>query len=201
MYAGQGTETPSCVGGANFLIPDLVQPGPIFCLTPGDRARLSDYPYRFARFMQLHDLNFENRRHMTIREKKIYVTEEDAAGLRRTIEARRDSMSADAANLEMLEEELDRAEIVPADNLPPDVVTMQSRVRLTDLDSGKALTYQLVFPNQADIRKGRLSVLAPIGTALLGYRVGDIIEWSTPGGERRLKVEAIIERAEANGKA
>ncbi|HXK61878.1 MAG TPA: nucleoside diphosphate kinase regulator [Acidobacteriota bacterium] len=138
---------------------------------------------------------------MTIREKKIYVTEEDAAGLRRTIEARRDSMSADAANLEMLEEELDRAEIVPADNLPPDVVTMQSRVRLTDLDSGKALTYQLVFPNQADIRKGRLSVLAPIGTALLGYRVGDIIEWSTPGGERRLKVEAIIERAEANGKA
>lgn len=62
---------------------------------------------------------------------------------------------------------------------------------LTDIDSRRELTYMLVYPYEANINRGRLSVLAPIGTALLGYRVGDIIEWPTPGGDRRLRVEAI----------
>ncbi len=136
---------------------------------------------------------------MKTHEKRIYVTEEDAARLRSVIEAGRDSWSTDAANLEMLEAELERAEIVAVEDLPADVVTMHSEVRLTDLDSGRELTYRLVFPYQADVKNGRLSVLAPIGTALLGYRVGDIIEWSTPGGDRKLKVEAILYQPEAAG--
>ena len=76
---------------------------------------------------------------------------------------------------------------------------MNSSVRLKDLDTKKELTYTLVFPSDADAGQNRISVLAPIGTALIGYRVGDIITWEVPAGRRRLKVEKIIYQPEAAG--
>ena len=83
--------------------------------------------------------------------------------------------------------------------MPHDVVTMNSRVQLVDLDTGEAMTYTLVFPDDADLRQGKISVLAPIGTAMLGYRVGDTFEWRVPAGLRRLKIEAILYQPEAAG--
>lgn len=95
--------------------------------------------------------------------------------------------------------ELQRASVVPSSEIPSDVVTMNSTARLLDLDQGTTLEYTLVYPEDADFAKGRISVLAPIGAAMLGYRVGDEIEWVVPGGLRRLRVLEIVFQPEAAG--
>jgi regulator of nucleoside diphosphate kinase len=76
---------------------------------------------------------------------------------------------------------------------------MRSRVRLKDLVSGETNIYSLVFPKEADFNQGKISVLAPIGTAILGYRKGDTIEWQVPSGLRRLRVDEILYQPEAAG--
>ncbi len=134
---------------------------------------------------------------MTEPTRNICVTEEDLARLRLVIEARRGQQGRDRNHLEALEEELERAEVVEPDELPPDVVTMRSRVRVHDLVSGDDAVYTLVFPREADVAQGRLSVLAPIGTALLGYRAGDVIEWPVPGGVRTLQIAEVLYQPEA----
>jgi regulator of nucleoside diphosphate kinase len=68
-----------------------------------------------------------------------------------------------------------------------------------DLDSSKEYEYTLVFPENADSTTGKISILAPVGTAMLGYRVGDVIEWVVPAGKRRLKVEKVLYQPEASG--
>lgn len=88
---------------------------------------------------------------------------------------------------------------MPSDEVPPDVITMNSRVKLQDLDSGDEMIYTLVYPSDADTGQNRISILAPIGTALIGYRVGDIVEWKVPSGVKRLKVEEILYQPEASG--
>ena len=80
-----------------------------------------------------------------------------------------------------------------------DVVTMNSEVLVRDLDSKKEMTVTLVFPSEADLEQGKISILAPVGTALLGYRVGDTIEWKVPGRVRRLRVEKVLYQPEAAG--
>ncbi|HEX7012820.1 MAG TPA: GreA/GreB family elongation factor [Steroidobacteraceae bacterium] len=88
-------------------------------------------------------------------------------------------------------EEIDRATVVEDDALPADVAAIGSTVLVLDVDSGAHDAYTLVFPAQADISRRRVSVLAPLGIALLGSRVGDVVEWSMPGGVRRLSIEAV----------
>lgn len=97
----------------------------------------------------------------------------------------------DKAHLLELEQELLRSTAVQPANIPNDVITMNSKVRLKDLDAGKEVIYTLVFPANADTDQKKISVLAPIGTALLGYRVGDVITWEVPAGIKRLKVEEV----------
>lgn len=87
-----------------------------------------------------------------------------------------------------LREELDRALVVDSPALPSDVVALDSTVEYEDLATGEIETYTLTLPERARIEERRLSILAPIGTALLGYRVGDVVNWSTPGGERQLRI-------------
>jgi regulator of nucleoside diphosphate kinase len=126
---------------------------------------------------------------------RIYVTNEDFDRLCRLVRGRRAGHSADSGYLDMLEEELDRAEIVDANAIPPEVVTMNSEVRLKDLDSGEVKVYRLVFPNQSRA-ENCISILAPVGTAMLGYRVGDTIEWPVPKGIRRLQVLEVVSQPE-----
>ncbi|HVY81748.1 MAG TPA: nucleoside diphosphate kinase regulator [Steroidobacteraceae bacterium] len=127
-----------------------------------------------------------------MRDHPIVVTELDAAKLRGLLgvfgRARRDQ-----DHLVELALELERAQVVEAGALPGDVVTMHSRVQVTDLTTGERHELVLVFPGQADVRAQRVSVLAPIGTALLGYREGDEVEWPTPGGLRRLRIDKVIQ--------
>ena len=134
------------------------------------------------------------------KESTIYITEVDLARLRKLIEAARDTgVDANTPYMSKLEDELDRANIVDPKEIAMDAITMRSKVRLKDLESRKEMIYSLVFPNEADVDKGRISVLAPVGTAMIGYRVGDIIEWEVPSGLRRLKVEEVLYQPEASG--
>ena len=129
---------------------------------------------------------------------RIYITKADFERLRHLIDGRRAQDAIDLKYLDTLEQELDRADVVESGAIPHDVVTMNSEVRLKDLDSGEVKTYRLVFPTQSRTENS-VSILAPIGTALLGYRVGDIIEWRVPKGIRRLKVLEVLYQPEAAG--
>ena len=129
----------------------------------------------------------------------IYITEPDYDRLSGLIDRTRERNGADREYLNKLEAELDRAEIVDPKDIPADVVTMRSKVRLKDLVSGESNTYSLVFPTEADSAEGKISVLAPIGTAILGYRRGDTIEWPVPSGLRKLKVEEVLYQPESAG--
>ena len=129
----------------------------------------------------------------------IYITELDHNRLSALLDRTRDSNFTDREYLDKLEAELDRAEIVDPQDIPRDVITMRSKVLLKDLVSGESNTYSLVFPIEANFSEGKISVLAPIGTAILGYRQGDTIEWLVPSGLRKLKVEKVLYQPEAAG--
>lgn len=84
-----------------------------------------------------------------------------------------------------------------AGEVPSDVVTMNSRVKVKDLNNGRVTTYQIVFPGQADIAKNRISVLAAIGMGLLGYSAGTTVEWQVPSGVRRFHILEVEYQPEA----
>ena len=130
-------------------------------------------------------------------DRNIYVTSEDRKRLQALLSRPTDTMDRD--DVSGLVAEVQRAVVVPASEIPPDVITMNSRARLLDLDQLTTLDYTVVFPEDADFAAGRISVVAPIGAAMLGYRVGDEIEWVVPSGPRRLRVEAILYQPEAAG--
>jgi regulator of nucleoside diphosphate kinase len=131
--------------------------------------------------------------------KPIQITQFDRERLLKLIQEERFGEYRKSPYLEKLQEELDRARIVPPKEVPANVITMNSQVSLVDLESGEEEIYTLVFPEDADLAQGKVSVLAPIGTAMLGYEVGDIFEWEVPAGKRRLRVEKILFQPEASG--
>ncbi|MBN2105524.1 nucleoside diphosphate kinase regulator [bacterium] len=98
-----------------------------------------------------------------------------------------------------LRKELNRAKVVDPKDIPDDVITMNSKFKLKDLDSGEEMIYTLVFPENADIYKNKISIYAPMGIALIGYKVGDVIEWPVPSGVLRIKVLEILYQPEASG--
>jgi regulator of nucleoside diphosphate kinase len=98
-----------------------------------------------------------------------------------------------------LRRELDRGRVVPAVEVAKGTVTMRSRVRVRDLRARESETFTLVYPEEADIDEGKVSVLAPLGMALLGARVGAVVEVNAPGGVRRFRVEEILYQPEAAG--
>ena len=126
----------------------------------------------------------------------IYITHYDMERLRTLIEVYGGN---DAPYLDRLEEELDRAKVVDPKNIPGDVVTMNSVVRIRDLDTGEEKTFALVFPNKTGTGEKTVSILAPVGTALIGCREGDTIEWDIPAGTKRMQVTEIIYQPERIG--
>lgn len=131
---------------------------------------------------------------------RIYITEFDLRRLRELIKvAGQFGEKRVLRYLEELDEELEKAEPVKPEEIAGDVITMNSTFRLQNLDTEEEVVYTLVFPEEADSTHGKISVLAPIGTAVLGYRVGDTVEWEVPAGLKRLKVKEIIYQPEAAG--
>jgi regulator of nucleoside diphosphate kinase len=96
---------------------------------------------------------------------------------------------------EPLQGELARAIVVSDEAVPADVVTMGSRVAYTDESTGVTREITLVYPHEADGARGKVSVLAPVGTALLGLSAGQPIDWEFPDGRlRRLTVNRVVQR-------
>ncbi len=130
----------------------------------------------------------------------IYITKTDNERLGHLIRQVRDGYdTANQGYINRLEEELEYAEVVPSEQIPPDVVTMRSRVELTDLDTDEKMVYSIVFPTEANSDEGKISILAPIATAVLGYRRGDEVEFQAPARLRRLKIEDILYQPESAG--
>lgn len=129
----------------------------------------------------------------------IYITEFDLNRLRDVLQARINAKVRDRDHLESLQHELDRAHVVDPSVIPHDVVTMNSQVRIEDMDTGMENVYTLVFPSEASIPEKKISILAPIGTALLGSRAGGTVDWPVPAGMRSVRIQEVLYQPEAAG--
>lgn len=134
-----------------------------------------------------------------MKKREIHITDYDMQRLRKLLEGAQSWNQKDREYLENLQEELDQAVLVPSHKVPANVVTMNTQMRVRDLDADKIMMLQLVFPSEADFERGKVSILAPIGTALIGYQAGDTVEWEVPSGTRRLRIEEITYQPEAAG--
>jgi regulator of nucleoside diphosphate kinase len=135
-----------------------------------------------------------------IQQATIYVTKTDCERLNNMIELVRNQN--DRSNLpyaRKLEDELRYAEVVAPEGIPPDVVTMRSKVRLKDLDTNEEKVYTIVFPSEANFDDCKISILAPLATALLGFKRGDIVEVKAPSRLRRLLISEILYQPESAG--
>lgn len=135
----------------------------------------------------------------TMSKRNIYITDQDMRRLRELVRTTSDPFGKDRPYLETLRAELDRAKIVPRDAIDADVVTMNSTVRVRDCDGGRTTTLTLVFPESANPQTDRISVIAPLGAALLGYRVGDRVSFTVPTGSRTCEIVAVVYQPEAAG--
>lgn len=123
----------------------------------------------------------------------IQITQSDYNLLQDLLARASGGTAEEKAGRESLFRELTRARVVPPSEIAADVITLRSQARLIDLDSGDVLEYTLSLPEDADASEGRVSILAPLGTAMLGFRRGDIFEWTMPGGKMRLKVDRVTQ--------
>jgi len=128
--------------------------------------------------------------------KLIYITDNDMKRLKELII---EAGNGNKKYLRELKDELDKGEVVDSRDIPNNIITMNSKVRLREINTQKEMICWLVFPDDSNADQGKISILAPIGTALLGYKVGDIIEWKVPAGLTKLKVEEILYQPEAAG--
>lgn len=129
----------------------------------------------------------------------IYITVQDAARLREWLRVSARRHDKDRENLDILRRELERARLVQPDEVPATVVTMHSQVLLVDCGSNQETRCTLVFPEDALAADERISVLAPLGAAILGCRVGDIIPFRSPGGWRTVRIAEVLYQPEAAG--
>lgn len=119
----------------------------------------------------------------------IYLSTRDHENLRVRLSAFTDPRSRRLT--EKLRREVERATVLPAESVPPDVVQIGSKVSLLDLDTNEREEYTLTLPEHADASRGHLSVLAPLGTAIIGFAVKAEIAWEMPGGTRHLRIEQV----------
>jgi len=132
-----------------------------------------------------------------VKSREIIVTDADMEKLSRLVRALQHSLFRDQRQLDALDQALQSAEVRSPCRISKGVVRMNSSVRVRDCHTGKEESYTLVFPEAADISKGLISVLAPVGLALLGHKKGEVIEARVPGGTRRLKIEQVRFKCEA----
>ena len=129
----------------------------------------------------------------------ITVTKLDYVRLRHLIQTLRDNKHVDAVYLRYLGLELQKAHKIDSMLITPDFVTMNSVMNVVFLDSGLSMELRLVYPQDASFPKGLISVLSPLGCALLGYRAGDVVTFRAPKGEQKVIIEKVIYQPEANG--
>ncbi|MCP4716261.1 MAG: transcription elongation factor GreAB [Deltaproteobacteria bacterium] len=129
--------------------------------------------------------------------KSIFITERHAERLQGLIDFAMPSNENDRRSIEQLEDELYRANIVKPEDMPVDVVTINSKVQMIEIDSDLEVVFTLVYPADADLKMHRISVFSPIGSAVFGRRIDDIIEWRAPTKIMRAEIKKIISQSES----
>ena len=130
---------------------------------------------------------------------KLIINRVDYVRIKQCISEASQVKSITKAEAEKLMNELNSASIVDPDAVPSNVVTMNSIVKLSFLNSNKQVQFQIVYPDQANLRENKISIFSPIATALIGYKVRDEIEWIVPAGLTRIRIDEIIYQPEAAG--
>lgn len=123
----------------------------------------------------------------------------DYARIKKCISDAKQFKSISQHEAEKLLNELNSAKIVEPEAVPANVVTMNSIVKISFLNTNKQLQFQIVYPGQANVKENRISIFSPIATALIGYKVMDEIEWIVPAGLTKLRIDEIIYQPEAAG--
>jgi regulator of nucleoside diphosphate kinase len=131
--------------------------------------------------------------------KNLIISRVDSLRLRDRINFHLKNRVESLREISILQEELGKAEVVEPDQIPPDVVTMRSTVKLRHPDTSRFLEIQLVYPEEANFKQGKVSIFAPVASALLGNRKGDTVCWPAPGGMTRMIIEDILYQPEASG--
>jgi len=129
----------------------------------------------------------------------ITVTQVDFNRLTKLIQTLQNNNSVDPQYLQFLSVELQNAVKIDSKLITPNFVTMNSVMNVVFLDSGKTMELRLVYPENANFTKGLISVLSPLGCALLGYKAQDEVIFKAPKGVQKVRIEKVIYQPEANG--
>lgn len=144
-------------------------------------------------------MKIETKSQTTIQSLPIHITESDKNLLEQMIATiQRNGKKSD--ELSSLITELNRATVVDSFTLSRNVVTMNSRVSIIDSDTSERLKFTLVFPEDADVAENKISILSPIGSGMLGYKVGDEFEWKVPSGIRKFTIAKVDHQPEAEAR-
>jgi len=131
--------------------------------------------------------------------KKIILNRLDYARIKKSINVAREYKSITEKEAEELLNELESAKIVDPEDVPSNVVPMNSIVKISFLNNDKQVQFQIVYPDEANLKTNKISIFSPIATALIGYQTGDEIEWIVPAGLTRIRIDEIIYQPEASG--
>jgi regulator of nucleoside diphosphate kinase len=130
---------------------------------------------------------------------QLRITNLDYQRLNNLIQSVKTTMKDDLHNIETLENEIGRAKRIEPRKIGHNVVTMNSEVEVIDIDANRMMKFKLVYPQEADFKNNRLSVLSPLGSALIGYREGDEVEFRVPAGMKKVRIGKILYQPEAKG--
>ena len=130
---------------------------------------------------------------------RLIISRVDYARIKKCINNAQTNRSVNKIEAENLLNELESAKIVEPEKMPSDVVTMNSIVKLVFLNTEKRVEFQIVYPDNANLKENKISIFSPIATALIGYKVSDEIEWIVPAGLTKIKIEEIIYQPESAG--
>lgn len=131
--------------------------------------------------------------------KKVTLTKNDYTRIYKAITDAKNSKTINSNEAEKLLSELSKAEIVLSEKIDKDVVTMNSEVKLFFENTQKEQSFKIVYPQDANLKENKISIFSPIATALIGYKIGDEIEWIVPGGMTKIKIVDLIYQPEAAG--
>jgi regulator of nucleoside diphosphate kinase len=134
-----------------------------------------------------------------MKKKDIYITQHDLQRLKKLLNDLSKENHHKGFSVQELKDEMNRALVVLPKEVPENVITMNSRVLMRDVESGNDMTLWLVFPDKMDAVKNPVSILSPLGTAMIGYKVGDVFTWESPTGKKQIEVLDILYQPERVG--
>ena len=123
---------------------------------------------------------------------QLILTRDDYKLLKSYLSGRGQRTSFDRKNVEGLQAELKKAKLVSSDEIPENIVRLNSRVKIKAESSDKIMELKLVTPDKADIKNRQVSVMSPVGTALIGFRQGEKVKWQVPGGKTTFTILEVV---------